>query len=196
MTTIGYGNQSPISQGGRAMVYTVGFVCILAFASILVTAGYIVTAIFDDGIRRIRLDYLNAPWIGCLFWSVSYYAWMLVIAGLSTHWQHVKLGEEFDFADGYWFAYISTTTVGLGDVVLQPEVIVGRDLVVFPLIFLIGFVFLSAFIGKIMDAVNVVFGGKTTLLETLVAQMDSTNFFLASWNCLAWIRHWTNHRER
>jgi Ion channel len=46
-------------------------------------------------------------------------------------------------------AYISTTTIGLGDFYLEPEVITGRDLLSFPLVILIGFVFFSAFLGKI-----------------------------------------------
>lgn len=32
--------------------------------------------------------------------------------------------EEFDYADSYWFSYITTTTVGLGDYYLEPEVYV------------------------------------------------------------------------
>jgi hypothetical protein len=55
-----------------------------------------------------------------------------------------------------WFAldsYISTTSVGLGDIYLEPEVIVGQDLIVFPLLFLTGFTLLSAFLGKFAEAI-------------------------------------------
>jgi hypothetical protein len=58
---------------------------------------------------------------------------------------------DFSFQDGYWFSYISTTTVGLGDIFLEPETIQSRDLVTFPLLFLVGFVYLSSFLGKFAE---------------------------------------------
>jgi hypothetical protein len=58
---------------------------------------------------------------------------------------------DFSFQDGYWFAYISTTTVGLGDIFIEPETMQSRDLLIFPLLFLVGFVFLSSFLGKFAD---------------------------------------------
>ena len=61
-------------------------------------------------------------------------------------------GHEVSFKDGYWFAYISTTTVGLGDFILLPDVLLPVDILVWPLSFLVGFVFFAAFIGKISEA--------------------------------------------
>lgn len=36
----------------------------------------------------------------------------------TREWKRGRIGDDIDFSlgDGYWFAYISTTTVGLGDV--------------------------------------------------------------------------------
>jgi hypothetical protein len=50
-------------------------------------------------------------------------------------------------------AYISTTTIGIGDFFLEPEVITGRDLIIFPPLILIGYVFFSAFLGKLAELV-------------------------------------------
>eukprot|EP00978_Attheya_sp_CCMP212_P023061 scaffold69809_cov42-Attheya_sp.AAC.2 len=52
MTTIGYGNATPVTAGGRAMVYTLGFVSIILFTAIIGRAGYAVLQIVDDGLRR------------------------------------------------------------------------------------------------------------------------------------------------
>lgn len=47
------------------------------------------------------------------------------------------------------FAYtFNFSQVGLGDIFLEPEVILGQDLFYFPILFLIGFTFLAAFLAK------------------------------------------------
>lgn len=69
MTTVGYGNTAPTTEGGRAMIFTLGFFSILLFAGILANAGSVVTAIIDDGIDRANLSYFNRPWASALFWG-------------------------------------------------------------------------------------------------------------------------------
>jgi hypothetical protein len=61
---------------------------------------------------------------------------------------------DFSFQDGYWFSFISTTTVGLGDIFLEPETIQSRDLLIFPLLLLVGFLFLSSFLGKFAESLD------------------------------------------
>ena len=73
---------------------------------------------------------------------------MLVVAQNSRAWTYRRLGEEMPFNDAYWFAYISTTTVGLGDFSPRPEVIFFFDLLIISFTFLMGFVLLSAFLGQ------------------------------------------------
>jgi hypothetical protein len=75
--------------------------------------------------------------------------------------------------DGYWFSFISTTTVGLGDIYLEPEVIQARDLVTFPLLFLVGFVFLSSFLGKFADMALHVYssGGRKRIIDVLLERI-------------------------
>jgi len=71
-------------------------------------------------------------------------------------WNQNRLGDDgaVSYEDSYWFAYISTTTVGLGDFILLPDVLVTDDIVIWPLSFLIGFVFFAAFLGKIATMIT------------------------------------------
>ena len=112
--------QAPVTEGGRAMIYTLGFLSILMFAIILGTAGTIIVTIWDDFINRTKLHQLNIPWVACLFWGFCYYAWMLAIAAVTQNWKAARLGDDMDFSEAYWFSYISTTTVGFGDYYLEP----------------------------------------------------------------------------
>ena len=204
MTTVGYGNTAPTTEGGRAMIFTLGFFSILLFAGILANAGSVVTAIIDDGIDRANLSYFNRPWASALFWGSMYYVWMVLIASYYQFWQEDRLEETIDYADSYWFACkcicgwnylinvsslpvsshrtlylpmfllfspisdISTTTVGLGDYYLEHGVIVGYDLLVWPLLFLFGFVLLSSFLTKVAEFLASFFpSDKPTFAESL-----------------------------
>jgi hypothetical protein len=80
---------------------------------------------------------------------------------------------DISLQDGYWFSFISTTTVGLGDIFLEPEVIQARDLVTFPLLFLVGFVFLSSFLGKFSEQVLHTYGsgGRKRVIDVLMERI-------------------------
>jgi hypothetical protein len=84
MTTIGYGNQAIASGEGRALVFTLGFLSILLFGGLLVTAGYVTTTIFDDFLVRFNLRRLTIPWVASLCWGCVYYSWMCIIAQVRT----------------------------------------------------------------------------------------------------------------
>ena len=63
---------------------------------------------------------------------------------------------------------ISTTTVGLGDYYLEHGVIIGYDLLVWPLLFLFGFVLLSSFLTKVAEFLASFFpSDKPTFAESL-----------------------------
>jgi hypothetical protein len=151
MSTVGYGNQAPETNAGRIMVYTLGFASLLVFGAILARAGQIIAAIFEDALVRFHWTFLTSPWVTCLIFGAFYYIWMLVIAAKTDVWKEYRLGESFSFRDGYWFAYISTTTIGLGDIFLEPEVNLSEDLYVWSLSFLMGFALFSAFLGKLTE---------------------------------------------
>jgi hypothetical protein len=129
-------------------VFTFGFLSILAFGAILATAGSIISAIFDDLLCRINLKLLTKKHVLCIIWGCLWYIWMLVVAEHARVWTERRAGYALPFYDAYWFAYISTTTVGLGDIYLVPEVLFFSDLLVFSFTLLTGFVLLSAFLGK------------------------------------------------
>jgi putative Mn2+ efflux pump MntP len=76
---------------------------------------------------------------------------MCVVAWKTVHWKEERLGEDFKFVNAYWFSFITTTTVGLGDFYLEHQVLLRRDLVAFSLLILMGFVFLANFLVKLTD---------------------------------------------
>jgi hypothetical protein len=103
------------------MLYTVGFLSILVFAAVASGSGHVVSAIFEDFMKKTKLHILTHPMVSIVFWGGIYYLWLLLIAGYTADWKQNRLGEEFSYSDGYWFAYISTTTVGLGDICTLKE---------------------------------------------------------------------------
>ncbi len=158
MTTIGYGNVSPRTEGGQAMIFTFGFLCILFFGVVLAQSGTIITAIFDDWVERVHLSWLTIPSVACVFWGCLYYGWMLIIAAYTQEWKQFRLEEEFQFGTAYWFSFISTTTVGLGDYFLEHSLILPVDLVAFSILFLLGFSLLSNFLVKLSELVVEIIG--------------------------------------
>lgn len=177
LTTIGYGNQAPETDAGRAMIYSLGFLSILMFAGILATAGFIAAAIVDDTLVRSRLVVLTRPCLSWVFWGILYYGWMAAIAAVTVRWKRTRLGpsaDDFTIRDGYWFGYISSTTVGLGDIFLEPEVFLYRDLVTFPLLFLVAFVLVAAFLSKFAELIGLLIG-KKSLVEDLVGELKTVD---------------------
>jgi hypothetical protein len=99
------GNQSPQTRGGTLMVFSLGFLSILAFGGVLASSGYIVSRVFDDAVNRSdALKCLSWPWVASLFWGTSYYTWMILIAYYTKVWKSKRLEDEsFTMRDGYWF---------------------------------------------------------------------------------------------
>lgn len=159
MTTIGYGNVSPESVGGRTLVFTMGFISMILFGFASTRAAYVITSILDAFLVKMRLRVLSRPWIQLLLWGIFYYVWLLLIAYVYSRWRVERLGEDaaVPFSAAYWFSFISTTTVGFGDYYLEPEVIVGIDCLVFPVIFLLGFSTLASFLTTLSKLVPRVF---------------------------------------
>ena len=156
------------------MVLSLGFLSILFFGAILARAGLIVAVIFDDAIRRWgkRLVVFAKGVGSMLFWGCCSVMWMLILAQVTRTWKNDRLAEEaddFDYWDGVWFAYISTTTVGLGDIFLEPELLIARDLFVFSLLFLGSFTLLSAFLSEISKAMS---QEKETLVGSILRELQ------------------------
>jgi hypothetical protein len=136
-------------------VASLGFLSILAFAGILVNAGSIVTVIYEDLLGRCRLKSLTHPLVGCVLWAGISAAWTFFLADRTLVWWSNRLVDfEVDGWDSVWFAFISTTTIGLGDFFLPPEQIFLPDLFRFSVLFLIGFVFLSTLLGLLGELIG------------------------------------------
>lgn len=114
------------------------------------------------------------PWIACPFWGLAWLAWMSFIGQYTKRWWSRRADFDASHQESWWFAYISTTTVGLGDFFLQPEVIFVDDLLTFTLMFLTGFVFMSTFLGKLLDLVRDYFPDHGT---TLRKRLNKSNLF-------------------
>eukprot|EP00550_Attheya_septentrionalis_P007065 CAMPEP_0198281060 /NCGR_PEP_ID=MMETSP1449-20131203/1070_1 /TAXON_ID=420275 /ORGANISM="Attheya septentrionalis, Strain CCMP2084" /LENGTH=504 /DNA_ID=CAMNT_0043976691 /DNA_START=143 /DNA_END=1657 /DNA_ORIENTATION=- len=159
MTTIGYGNATPVTAGGRAMVYTLGFVSIILFTAIIGRAGYAVLQIVDDGLRRCerqknkvvqKLGVIKRGVPSVLFWMALLILWILFVAEIAIWYNDARrVNSDLSLSDAMWWSYISTTTVGFGDFYIQPDVFLARDMFYIPLLLLISFVFLANFLLKL-----------------------------------------------
>ena len=127
MTTMGYGNQAPVTWQGRGLIFTLGFLSILLFGVILQRAGRVTSALFDDILSHFHyLRNLTRSWVLCAIWGIIYYGYMTINAYYIKTWKESRLGYPFSLADGYWFSFISFTTIGLGTFCLLPVTSVIR----------------------------------------------------------------------
>lgn len=183
MTTIGYGNASVMTEGGRVMVYTLGFISILLFTSISAQAGYVSLAIADDFFNYYKLKFLTRGFGASLFWFAVYHLWNLLISSIVLNWSDKRYlaasRPDMSSSDGFWMAYISTTTVGFGDFFFPHEIIFINDMFYVPVCLLIGFIALANFLikfgewlGKILMEKNV-FVNIVDLKDTLDAKSQS-----------------------
>jgi len=177
MTTVGYGNQAPVTYEGRALIYSAGFISLIAFGAVLSTAGYVLSALVDDFVSRFWLSrFMQKPWVGMIVWGIIWLAWSLILATDMYWWWDARL-PNFGAtpSDSIWFAYISTSTIGLGDFYPQPEMVFASDALKLSLIFLVGFVFLSTFFNKIVEFIQSLLPARENSLE---ARLKATRFLL------------------
>lgn len=144
------------------------------FGLILARAGRVVSAIFDDFLGRVHPAFITRPWVSFLFWTGMYWGWMVVQAELYMRWKEGRLDEPFDFQDAFWFAFLTSTTVGLGDYYIDPEVIIVSDLLWAPAVILVGFLFFSAFLTKMIDVIYMIRPpGEKDLIDEMLNQLIS-----------------------
>jgi len=157
MTTMGYGNYAPETEGGRCMLYTLGLFSLLVFAAYLGTTGNIITFLWDDLLLNAGFKPIESPWVGFFFWGVLWYTWMAFVALYAQfYWlDRMELSESnYSFRDAYWYGYISTTTIGLGDYYPQPEELYFGDVFAFSILMSLGFALLSSFLGSWGDILS------------------------------------------
>jgi hypothetical protein len=150
MTTVGYGNQSPVTMEGRALVSGLGWITIIAWAVVWIVAGKVTGIILDDMFRKIHLRFLTGEWISATFFGFLGWLWMLFMAWIGLIWWDERIEDHGkSLADSLWWSYISLLSVGLGDYFLEPEVFFYQDVAIWSFMFLTGFTFLSTFLDKI-----------------------------------------------
>jgi hypothetical protein len=151
LTPAGYGNQAPITMQGRVVMVTFGFVSILLFGGILASTGSVLAMMYDDTVKKFRWSFLARPLWSLTFWGIITALWTMFL-GFSAHlwWGYRLKPDEVPSAnDATWFAYLSTTSIGLGDYYFEPEVIFMRDAFLFAFIFLGAFTFFAAFLTRL-----------------------------------------------
>ena len=155
MTTIGYGNTSPVTNAGRLMVYVFGFLSIILFSGVIGHAGYIILTIVDDFFFCVGLRKFTEGVKSVLFWFVMMVLWLFVSAWLYIGYVTIGEGGSFSFlTDACWFAFISVTTVGFGDFHVPHDSIRVYDMIWMPFTLLIGFILLANFLIKLTDMVK------------------------------------------
>jgi len=175
MTTIGYGTYYPHTDGGRFMVYTCGFLCIIATIAFNATAGHVMLVICDDILHRARLSRFTKGPLAVLFWLCLLILWMLVLSLCVKNFVIQRTDNKFSLSRAYWFAFISTTTVGLGDLSIPPEEFEIIDMFYIPTVFLIGFAIIGNFAVKTLGMLLVWFPTDNTLEMMLEASRTSYN---------------------
>ncbi len=155
------------------LLVTAGLFSLILFGAVLGLCGYVLLAIFDDMVGRFGFAHrVGHPVIAMFLWGTIWLAYALAIATDVDYWWQERLPEFAADIDGYdalWFAYVSTSTIGLGDYYLQPEVIFASDTLKYSVLFMIGFVFLSTFFGKIAECLALLLPKKHNSLEARLA---------------------------
>jgi len=177
MTTVGYGNVSPATPGGRWLVASIGWLAVIGWAIVLYIAGRVLGIIIEDLFRRCNCRRLTGNFGSVMIWGMVSTGWIIFIGEYYMYWYNKTehpdkfrfslfgINDEFldgsedvmTYADAYWFAYISLLTVGLGDFSIGTESFFLSDLFSWTMSFLTGFTLLSTFLGQIVDLTNSIF---------------------------------------
>jgi hypothetical protein len=150
MTSTGYGDVVPQTGYGRIFVYTAGFASILFFFGVLGNAGRILSLVTDDLLLDIEFVSFTGGLAGFLYWSVFFFGWMYLLAIYYQNWNDSELGLDVSTLDAYWFGFSSLTTLGLSDFTVQNEVLETSSFILYALLFLIGYLFLSSAFAKMV----------------------------------------------
>lgn len=164
---------SPVTMAGRALVSGLGWLSVIAFGAITVLTAQTWTDVIEDVFRRTRLEFLSRPSYASVLWGLMSISWIALMSRRALDWWRERVPDyEVTVADSYWFAYITTLTVGLGDYFLQPQGFYLIDVFRWAYRFLTGFVVVSTFLGKIADLVSSMFPQKGESLADHLARTD------------------------
>lgn len=111
----GYGNAAVVSVVGQSLIYTFGFICVILFGHIEWRAGAVTMEIVDDFFERLKLKSLVHGWRPVGIWLLHLIFWLWIGTAATLIVARKLLGMDTSVARAFWFAFISTTTVGFGD---------------------------------------------------------------------------------
>lgn len=146
--------------------------------------------LFQDFVfhKRIKSD-RHKLHLGCVWWALLTCLWILFLGYRVSTWWEDRISDLVETTttaevpnkwwDSMWFAFISLTTIGLGDYFLYPEVVFLSDVFALSWQFLIGFTFFSGFLAK-LSAVWTHWTGAS--LASLEMQLQQTDPFSSSTN--------------
>jgi hypothetical protein len=154
ITTIGYGQTSPITASGRTLVGLVGYFCILLFSAALNVASEIMMIICDDLCKRMNFEASKNRIISLFFFfviiGIAYFITILlgmnhlILIFGSEVWR-----DQSQWSDMAWWAYISVTTVGLGDIAPPYESFRFIEVFTMPILMMPGLMVLSIILNQI-----------------------------------------------
>jgi hypothetical protein len=157
---------------------SLGLLSIIAFGAVLALAGNVVKVLFEDMTSRSRYSRVLARHgVGSIIWGTIALFWFYFIGARTGIWWKNRLDFETTESEQFWFGFISSTTVGLGDFYLNPEVMLMRDVFMFALMFLSGFVFTSAFLNNLGDFLSGLLP-RIAPSEKLKAKLARTNLVM------------------
>jgi len=155
MTTVGYGNAAPKTGGGQIFVVILGFISILAFATVAGATGHVVLAIIDDVFIRLKMERLTKGWISLMFWMSMIVLSMLCVAGIAAAYTNSRYdGDVRPMGELLWFAFITITTVGLGDIHIPHDAFHQKDMFYVPFALLLGYVCVANFFIKMSNMLH------------------------------------------
>jgi len=155
MTTVGYGNAAPKTGGGQIFVVILGFISILAFATVAGSTGHVVLAIIDDVFIRLKMERLTKGWISLMFWMSMIVLSMLCVAGIAAAYTSSRYdGDVRPMGELLWFAFITITTVGLGDIYIPHDAFHQKDMFYVPFALLLGYVCVANFFIKMSNMLH------------------------------------------
>ncbi|KAG7345565.1 ion channel [Nitzschia inconspicua] len=173
MSTVGYGNQAPVTAQGRSLVSGLSWLCTALFGGISLVAGGVIATLSDDLFRRYHLAVLTKHSASVAFWAAATVLWLVIQATIGYAWWKDRSPEvTFTRYDSLWWSYISLTTVGLGDYFLEPETMFTVDVFLWSLLFFIGFVTVTTFLNKVTSWLGSFYTHTTSNLKERMARSD------------------------
>jgi hypothetical protein len=171
---LGYGNVVPATASGKALVFTAGFLSIIAFTALIAQAGYIINTIVDDFFIKKRMVYLTQGYMSILFWLMLFVCWVFIFAAMATEqWLDNRFANEQPrYLDKVWFSYVTLTTVGFGDIFIAPVDFRFYDMFYLPFMALVGFVVLGNFGRKLCSELTKTWPIDRTLEDSLKEERE------------------------